>query len=206
MCYNHCSIQVRRVDGVAVKIEGLPGAQPNYGKTCAKSNAGLMSLYSPGRTLRPLIRTNPEKGLDVDPGWKEISWDEALELATSKLRAARQKDPRGLVLTSFDRTLGEIRSAFLTAFGTPNNLTGSSNFFCSRGHHPTAYTLTGSNDIHPEPRPGPGGRGVHVRHLLRLRRPDERHGHHRRDGPRPRPRHEAGGRRPRPHLRRLQGR
>jgi molybdopterin-containing oxidoreductase family molybdopterin binding subunit len=150
MCYNLCTIRARRVNGVVTNVEGMPGAQPNYGKTCAKGNAGLMSLYNPGRILHPLVRTNPEKGIGVDPRWKQITWDEAMELAASKLRAAREKDPRSLVLTSFDRTLGEIRPAFLTAFGTPNNQTGSSNFFCGRGHHPTSYTLTGCNDIHPD--------------------------------------------------------
>ncbi|MBI4493442.1 MAG: molybdopterin-dependent oxidoreductase [Chloroflexi bacterium] len=151
MCYNRCSIRVRRVDGVAVKIEGLSeSAQPNYGKTCAKGNSGLLSLYNPARITHPLVRTNPEKGLGVDPKWKQISWDEALELAVSSLRAARAKDPRSLVLSSFDTVVGELRSAFLTAFGSPNNQTGSSNFFCGRGHHPTSYTLTGSNDIHPD--------------------------------------------------------
>jgi len=73
MCFNHCNIRVRRVDGVAVKIEGLPGAPPNLGKTCAKGNSGLMNLYSPHRIKSPLIRTNPHKGIGVDPGWRRSS-------------------------------------------------------------------------------------------------------------------------------------
>ncbi|MBI4495283.1 MAG: molybdopterin-dependent oxidoreductase [Chloroflexi bacterium] len=150
MCYNSCTIKVHRVNGVAVKIEGIPGAQPNDGRICAKGNAGLMSLYNPRRVLHPLVRTNPEKGIGVDPGWKQITWEEALELAASKLRACREKDPRSLVFTSFDNVVREPRAAFLTAFGTPNSISGSSNFFCGRGHHPTSYTLSGSNDLHPD--------------------------------------------------------
>src|SRR5574342_714903 len=46
MCYNVCAIRVHRVNGVAVKIEGIPEAPPNYGKICAKGNAGLMNLYN----------------------------------------------------------------------------------------------------------------------------------------------------------------
>ncbi|MDP6483033.1 MAG: hypothetical protein QGH70_04175, partial [Nitrospinota bacterium] len=49
MCYNACSVQVRRVNGTAVKIEGVPEAPPNHGKMCAKGNAGLMNSYSPVR-------------------------------------------------------------------------------------------------------------------------------------------------------------
>jgi len=40
-----------------------------------------MALYNPYRIKAPMIRTNPEKGLDVDPKWKEVTWDEALDYA-----------------------------------------------------------------------------------------------------------------------------
>src|SRR3989338_2857881 len=75
MCYNRCNIRVHRVNGVAVKIEGTPEAPPNLGKTCAKGNSALMSLYSPHRIKTPLISTNPQKGIGIVPGWKPISLD-----------------------------------------------------------------------------------------------------------------------------------
>ena len=65
MCYNGCTIRVHRVDGVAVKIEGIPDAGPNYGATCAKGVAALMNVYSPHRVTAPAIRTNPVKGIGV---------------------------------------------------------------------------------------------------------------------------------------------
>ncbi|MFQ6095982.1 MAG: molybdopterin-dependent oxidoreductase, partial [Candidatus Bathyarchaeia archaeon] len=37
----------------------------------------------------PLKRTNPEKGIGVDPQWVEISWDEAYDTAAEKIAAAR---------------------------------------------------------------------------------------------------------------------
>ena len=80
MCYNGCTVRVHRVDGVAVKIEGVPEAGPNYGATCAKGLSALMNVYSPNRVTAPMVRTNPDKGIGVDPGWKEISWDEAMDL------------------------------------------------------------------------------------------------------------------------------
>lgn len=94
MCYNVCTVRVHRVNGVAVKVEGIPEAPPNYGKVCAKGNAALMNLYNPHRILGPLRRTNPRKGIGVDPQWKEITWDEAMDLLVEKLRAARSKDSR----------------------------------------------------------------------------------------------------------------
>ena len=36
---------------------------------CPKGNAGIMTLYDPDRIRKPLRRTNPEKGVGVDPKW-----------------------------------------------------------------------------------------------------------------------------------------
>ncbi|MFQ5850619.1 MAG: molybdopterin-dependent oxidoreductase [Candidatus Binatia bacterium] len=150
MCYNACTIRVHRVNGVAVKIEGIPDAPPNYGKVCAKGNAGLLNLYNLHRIASPLLRTNPQKGIGVDPQWKKIAWEQALDLLVEKLRAARAKDPRSLVAATFDRYSHFMLRSFLTAFGSPNLTTVSAGFFCGNGMHPVAYTLTGSNDVHPD--------------------------------------------------------
>ncbi len=150
MCYNGCTIQVHRVDGVAVKVDGIPEAAPNYGATCAKGQAALMNVYSPHRVKAPMVRTNPVKGIGVDPGWKEIAWDQAMDLLVERLAAARAKDPRSVVALSFDRNTFQVLRAFMTAVGSPNLTTGSAGFFCGNGMHPVAFTLTGSNDVHPD--------------------------------------------------------
>lgn len=150
MCYNGCTIRVHRVDGIAVKVEGIPEAAPNYGLTCAKGQAALMNVYSPNRVTAPMVRTNPEKGIGVDPGWREISWDEAMDLLVSKLRAARKNDPRSIIGLTFDRNAFHILRAFMSAVGSPNLTAGSAGFFCGNGMHPVAFSLTGSNDVHPD--------------------------------------------------------
>ena len=150
MCYNVCTIRVHRVNGVAVKIEGIPDAPPNYGKICAKGNAGLMNLYNAHRVTSPMVRTNPKKGIGIDPGWKQISWDEAMNLFVEKLRAARLKDPRTLVAATFDRSSYFLLRAFMGAFGSPNCTNTAAGFFCGNGVHPVAFTITGSNDVHPD--------------------------------------------------------
>jgi len=98
MCYNMCGILVRRKDGLAVEIKGNPEHPNNKGKVCGKAFAGLMSLYSPYRVKTPLKRTNPEKGIGVDPSWKQISWDEALDSVAERLRKIRADDPRKLIM------------------------------------------------------------------------------------------------------------
>ncbi|MDP6771638.1 MAG: hypothetical protein QF704_13130, partial [Anaerolineales bacterium] len=86
MCYNNCGILAHRVKGAVVKIEGNPNCPQNMGKLCAKGQSAIMSLYSPNRLMFPLKRTNPEKGIGVDPKWQEISWEEAIDTVSAQLR------------------------------------------------------------------------------------------------------------------------
>lgn len=102
MCHGMCGILVHRVDGVVVDIKGDPDCPNSRGKICAKGASGIMGLYDPHRLKTPLKRTNPEKGLGVDPGWTPISWDEALDILQDKLTKIMKEDPRKLTITSFD--------------------------------------------------------------------------------------------------------
>src|SRR3990172_4582475 len=94
ICRSFCSIKAHVVNGVVVSVEGNPESPANLGKMCAKGKAQVMSLYDPNRPLVPLRRTNPEKGIGVDPKWVEISWDEALDTIAKKLVQIREDDPR----------------------------------------------------------------------------------------------------------------
>src|SRR3990167_4115541 len=73
VCSNSCGIRVHRRDGVIVKIEGDPENPHNYGRICAKGMANIMSLYDPSRPQVPLVRTNSQKGLGIDPKWRQVS-------------------------------------------------------------------------------------------------------------------------------------
>src|SRR3989304_7512242 len=98
ICYGACGIKARRQNGVVVDIMGNPDNPHNREKICAKGKASIMSLYDPYKVKVPLRRTNPEKGMDIDPGWQEVSWEDALEIIVEKLREVREKDPRELVV------------------------------------------------------------------------------------------------------------
>src|SRR5208283_4761253 len=102
LCLNFCGIQVHRVNGQIVKIEGDPDNPHNKGFVCAKGNSGMLSQFSPFRITRPMKRGNPEKGMGVDPRWKEISWDEALDTIAQRLKKIHADDPRKLYFTTFD--------------------------------------------------------------------------------------------------------
>ncbi|MDP6175249.1 MAG: hypothetical protein QGF09_13875, partial [Rhodospirillales bacterium] len=118
LCYGTCSILAHRVDGVAIKIEGNPKSTVGAGKLCGKGVSGLLTHYDPNRLTKPLRRTNPEKGIGIDPKWEEISWDEALDITAGHLKRIREDDPRKLVIqrTTTIYTMGLSFGAFAPAF------------------------------------------------------------------------------------------
>jgi anaerobic selenocysteine-containing dehydrogenase len=137
-----CATLVRLEDGIVVRIEGNPDAPPNFGTLCPRGNSEIMGFYNPYRVKTPMVRTNPEKGLDVDPMWKEVEWDEALDLVADKLKKVREKDPRGFVqLEGFGNSDAILRAPFLHAFGSPNEV-GSHGVLCTV-HYASALVQAG---------------------------------------------------------------
>lgn len=137
LCYGSCSIRAHVVDGVVVKIEGNPESAVGAGRLCGKGISGIMTLYDPNRVDVPLRRTNPEKGFDVDPGWQEISWEEALDEVCERLREVHERDPRLLFVqrTTTNTSSRVPVSAFATAFGTPNVWVAGGGLHCGNGAH-----------------------------------------------------------------------
>ncbi len=141
-CFNICGIRVRRQDGKIVDAKGDPEVASTKGKICGKSKARIADLYNPNRVLTPLMRTNPEKGIGVDPQWKEISWEEAMDIVVEKLKKVHEEDPRKLVINTFDLCNFHIAQSFGHAFGTPND-----EFYavtCGHGLHTIFYQSIGA--------------------------------------------------------------
>lgn len=152
LCYGSCSILAHRVDGVVVKIEGNPESAVGKGKLCGKGVSGIMTHYDPNRLTKPLRRTNPKKGLGEDPGWKEISWDEALDEIAEVLRKVRQDDPRKLVVQR-TTTVTAGRTPFQTfaaAFGTPNFSVSGGGQHCGNGAHLISGVMHASWSVVPD--------------------------------------------------------
>lgn len=142
-CYNCCGIKVRQTEGRVVDVVGDPEAPNSRGHICAKGKARFFDLYHPNRVRRPLRRTNPKKGVGVDPGWEEISWDDALATVVEKLRAVREEDPRGLLIAHFDLPAYGISSAFAEAFGTPNTHWNRADY-CGAAPHVANLLINGT--------------------------------------------------------------
>lgn len=120
-----CSSKVHVKDGVAVELEGNPDNPYNQGTLCLRGQAQLGNLYNPYRVKTPVKRTNPKKGRDEDPGWVEISWEEAFDTIAKKMKPVIEKDPRRFVVRmGFASSLNESRLAsicFPAAVGSPNS-------------------------------------------------------------------------------------
>jgi molybdopterin-containing oxidoreductase family molybdopterin binding subunit len=152
MCYGSCSILAHRVNGVVVKLEGNPESAIGKGRLCGKGVSGLMTHYDPYRVRVPLRRTNPVKGIGVDPDWKEISWDEALDEVAERLRKLRQDDPRKLFIqrTTTVTSSRTPMQVFAAAFGTPNRSSAGGGLHCGNGAHLISGIMHASWSVVPD--------------------------------------------------------
>lgn len=139
-CCNHCGgqtgIECLVSDGRIVSIrpnnhnpngfsnistDFFANAEKEGAVMCPKGNAGLMTLYDPDRVRRPLRRTNPQKGIGIDPKWKEISWEEACSEITARLKKLRDDgEAHKLLWFSEDHSFTHPQGDFMKLYGSPN--------------------------------------------------------------------------------------
>lgn len=116
MCACRCGIKVHLKDGRIRYIEGNPDHPVNKGVLCGKGSAGIMTHYSPARLTAPLKRVG-ERGSGE---FAEISWAEAMEIATGWLREVRATDPRKLAFFTGRDQSQSLTGFWAAQFGTPN--------------------------------------------------------------------------------------
>lgn len=116
-----CQTRVHVVDGIVVNVEGESRAVQNMGTLCPRGNAGIAQMYNPWRVKAPMKRTNPLKGLNQDPKFVEITWDEALKAVGDHLKKVKADDPRKIVCVSGFGVNSPLLSSFEQALGTPND-------------------------------------------------------------------------------------
>ena len=116
MCACRCGIDVHIKDGKIRYIEGNRDHPVNRGVLCAKGSAGIMQHYAPARLSAPLKRVGPRGSGE----FQEISWDEALAIATGWLDGVRQSDPRKLAFFTGRDQSQSLTGFWAQQFGTPN--------------------------------------------------------------------------------------
>jgi anaerobic selenocysteine-containing dehydrogenase len=119
LCPSGCGLDVRVVNGKAVKVEGSALHPLNQGACCLKGQTSLEILYSPERLEHPRIKMG-ERG---SGNWREISWEEALGLVAEKLAKLRNAEKPHTVALLHGDLRGQMRQVvhrFMRAYGSPN--------------------------------------------------------------------------------------
>ena len=116
MCACRCGIRVHLQGGQIRYIDGNPDHPVNKGVLCAKGSAGIMQHLSPARLTAPLKRVGPRGSGE----FVTISWDEALETVTKRLRHIRATDPKRLALYTGRDQSQALTGWWASQFGTPN--------------------------------------------------------------------------------------
>ncbi len=130
-CGVGCLLTYHVKDNVIQFVTGKDGPS-NHNRLCVKGRYGFDYAHHPHRLTKPLIRRDGiGKSADfvVDPGnwsqvFREASWEEALDLASSRLKTIRDEDR--YALAGFGSAKGSNEEAYLfqklvrTGFGTNN--------------------------------------------------------------------------------------
>lgn len=111
-CAASCGIEVRKIDGRLVKVEGNPEHPVSRGGLCARGQAIPQAMYHPDRIQTPLEKQS-------DGRWTELSWDDALGRVASSLSAT---DDIAFLTGSVTGHRREIVHRFLQAFGSTRHL------------------------------------------------------------------------------------
>jgi anaerobic selenocysteine-containing dehydrogenase len=129
----YCPLCVSRCGGRATVSNGTFTLERNpshpTGKVlCVKGKEAPAITAHPDRLRYPVMRTNP-KG-SADPGWRRITWEEALDTVVDRLRGlARDSGPESVVFSSVSPSTSAIVDCvdwiqrLQRAFGSPNFVT-----------------------------------------------------------------------------------
>ncbi|HSQ27949.1 MAG TPA: molybdopterin-dependent oxidoreductase, partial [Anaerolineales bacterium] len=125
LCPSGCGLEVRVVNGNAVKVDGDPLHPLNQGVCCLRGQASLEMLYSPERIQRP----RKQKGQRGSGDWEEISWEEALSFLAEKLKELRSSGRTHSLAVIHGDTRGQFRGLlqqFMKSYGSPNLISNAS--------------------------------------------------------------------------------
>jgi len=118
-CPDACGVLITIDEGRAVKIQGDPAHPVTRGFLCAKVAKYLDRVYSPDRVLYPMRRVKPKgfadksvRATQADQVFQRITWDEALDEITSRLRSiAAEFGSESILPYSYGGTLGKLNFA-----------------------------------------------------------------------------------------------
>jgi thiosulfate reductase / polysulfide reductase chain A len=145
-----CAILCHVVDGKFVRVEGNPEAYNNWGEgctsLCAKGNTGPQFMYAPNRLQYPMKRV----GAKGEGKFQRITWDEALDTITAKLKENKAKygaESYGVLSPEFWPVLDTLGRRFLNVYGSPNYLHSA---ICATPRMAACRTTIGFSSVAPD--------------------------------------------------------
>lgn len=124
LCVSRCGAKATVKDGRFVALAPDP-SHPTGQALCIKGKVAPEIVYHRDRLTHPLERTRP-KG-DPDPGWRRISWEEALAKTAEALRTiARESGAEAVAFSSASPSTSAMSDSvdwlqrLRRAFGSPN--------------------------------------------------------------------------------------
>ncbi len=151
VCQSMCPIVCHVENDKLVRVSA-DKEHPHATPLCPKGLAGPELVYDAQRLQYPLRRTRPKD--DPDPGWKRISWDEALEEVAQRLMQIKKE--QGAHAVAFNRPgpggspardYGEWMVRLANAYGSPNTL--ATGHVC-QWHRDTGSRYTYGDEAVPE--------------------------------------------------------
>lgn len=124
LCIARCGAVATIENGRFTRLDPDP-THPTGAALCAKGRAAPEIVYAKDRLTQPLERTRPKD--DPDPGWREISWDDALKRVAAEMQ--RIKREHGAEAFAFSQSSpsttaigdgGPFIKRLMNAYGTPN--------------------------------------------------------------------------------------
>ncbi|MDN3561261.1 formate dehydrogenase subunit alpha [Vreelandella neptunia] len=134
-CGVGCSFEAQMKGDQLVRMVPYKGGDANHGHSCVKGRFAFGYTTHPDRLTTPMIRDS------IDQPWREVSWEEAITFASSRLKAIQAEHGRESIggITSSRCTNEEtylVQKLIRAAFGNNNTDT------CARVcHSPTGYGL-----------------------------------------------------------------
>ncbi len=128
LCLSCCGLDAHVKNGRLVRVSAMKEHPIN--RLCVKARAIPDWIYSPNRLIHPLRK--------VGGAWREVSWEEALDVIADKLSAIKERyGAKALVVHLGEPMVGtevpRIAIRFCSLYGTPNYTSGASLCFAAKG-------------------------------------------------------------------------
>jgi anaerobic selenocysteine-containing dehydrogenase len=124
LCVSRCGARAEVTDGTFVALRPDP-SHPTGKALCLKGKSAPEIVAHRSRLLHPLRRTKSKSS--SDPGWEQITWDEALDTLAERLSSLAASDgPESVAFSASSPSTSAISDAIdwvqrlVRCFGSPN--------------------------------------------------------------------------------------